>query len=467
MSLDLPALGLVEVAARIRDGSLTSVAVTTAVLARVAAVQPRLNCFLEVDATGALRAAAEADAARQRGDPLGSLHGVPLAHKDMFDMAARAVRYGSRVRGSFVPARTATVIARLEAVGAIRLGALNMAEFALGATGHNASWGDCRNAIDPDYMAGGSSSGSGAAVGAGAAYAALGSDTGGSVRIPAAANGVVGIKATYGRVPRSGAMKLSPSVDSVGPLARSVRDCARMLTIIAGRDVRDPATTARAVPDFEAETTRGIEGLRIGVPRNYFYDVATAEIRAAMDASLDALEREGARRVEVDVPDVGSMSELSRAIVYSEATALHGAWLRERPAEYSPQVRVRASTGIAIPASVYLEALLLRMPLLERFVGAVFSRCDVLHTPTLPVPVPRLAEVDVGGGADMWSMLAKLVHNTAPFNYLGLPAIAVPAGRTSNGMPASAQLVARPFAEGLLFRVAAAHERALQVPPSA
>ena len=462
MSRDLASLGLVEVATRIREGSVSSVEVTTALLERAARVQPRLNCFLEIDAEGARRAAAAADEARARGRPLGPLHGVPLAHKDMFDIAGAPLRYGSRVRGSFVPARTATVIERLESAGAIRIGALNMAEFALGATGHNAIWGDCRNAVDPDYMAGGSSSGSGAAVAAGATFASLGSDTGGSVRIPAAANGVVGLKATYGRIPRTGAMKLSPSVDGIGPLARSVRDCARMLAILAGHDPRDPATSARPVPDYEAETTRGIEGLRIGVPRNYFYDVATPDVRAAMEASLAALEREGAHRVEVDVPDVASMSELSRAIVYSEATALHGAWLRERPGVYSPQVRVRASTGIAIPASIYLEALLLRMPLLRRFVGEVFSRCDVLHAPTLPVPVPRLAEVDVGGGAAMWAMLAKLVHNTAPFNYLGLPAIAVPAGRTANGLPASAQLAARPFAEALLLRVAAAHERAFQ-----
>jgi aspartyl-tRNA(Asn)/glutamyl-tRNA(Gln) amidotransferase subunit A len=462
LSADPTTLGLVEVAARIRDGSLSSVAATTALLARAEAVQPRLNCFLAIDAPGALRAAAAADAARARGAPLGALHGVPLAHKDMFDIAGEPIRYGSRVRGAFVPAQTATVIARLEAAGAIRIGALNMAEFALGATGHNAIWGDCRNAVDPDYMAGGSSSGSGAAVAAFAAYASLGSDTGGSVRIPAAANGVVGLKATYGRIPRSGAMKLSPSADHLGPLTRSVRDCARMLSILAGHDPRDPASSARPVPDYEAECGRDIRGLRIGVPRNYFYDVATPEIRAAMEASLAALEREGARCVELDVPDVAAMSELSRAIVYSEATALHGAWLRERPGTYSPQVRVRASTGIAIPASVYLEALLLRMPLLERFVGEVFSRCEVLHSPTLPVPVPRLEEVDVGGGAAMWAMLAKLVHNTAPFNYLGLPAIAVPAGRTANGLPASAQLAARPFAEGLLIRVAAAHERALQ-----
>lgn len=460
MSFDPTHLGLVEVARRIRDGELTSVAATQATLAVAAREQRRLNCFIEIDAEGALEAAARADAARARGEALGPLHGVPLAHKDMFDVAGHPVRYGSRVRGAHLPRATATVVTRLEAAGAIRIGALNMAEFALGATGNNAAWGDCRNAVDPDYMAGGSSSGSGAAVAAHAAFGALGSDTGGSVRIPAAANGVVGIKATYGRVPRTGAMKLTPSIDVVGPLARDVRDCARLLAVIAGHDPLDPSSSRLPVPDYEAEVGREVTGLRVGVPRNYFYDVASAEIRALMESSLAALERAGARLVELDVPpEVAQMSELSRAVVYSEATALHGAWLRQRPRDYTPQVRVRATTGIAIPASVYLEALLLRMPLLERFVAGVFDQCDVLHAPTLPIAVPRLDEVDVGGGAAMWSILSRLVHNTAPFNYLGLPAIAVPAGRTANGLPASAQLVARPFAEALLLRVAAAHER--------
>ena len=461
MSADeITALGLVEVAARIRDGRLSSVEATSAALAAARREQPRLNCFIEIDADGALRAAAAADAARARGELLGPLHGVPLAHKDMFDVAGRVVRYGSRVRGEHRPAATATVIARLEAAGAICIGSLNMAEFALGATGHNAAWGDCRNAVDAGYMSGGSSSGSGAAVGARIVAGSLGSDTGGSVRIPAAANGVVGIKPTYGRVPRSGAMRLAPSVDHIGPLARRVVDAARLLAIVAGHDPRDPASSRLPVPDYEAETRRDIAGVRIGVPRNHFYDVATPEIRAAMEASLAALEREGARLVELDVPDVAPMAELSRAIVYAEATALHGAWLRQRPEAYTPQVRVRASTGIGIPSSVYLESLLLRMPLLERFVAAVFSRCDVLHSPTLPIPVPRLEEVDVGGGAALWTTLARLVHNTAPFNYLGLPVVAVPTGRTRNGLPASAQLAGRPFSEALLLRVAAAHERA-------
>jgi aspartyl-tRNA(Asn)/glutamyl-tRNA(Gln) amidotransferase subunit A len=456
----IASMGLVEVAGQIRDGALSSASVTEAVLAAATAAQARTNCFIEIDADGARAAARAADLDRDRGGPLGLLHGVPLAHKDMFPSAGHLVRYGSRVRGNFLASQTSTAVELLEAAGAFSIGALNMAEFALGATGHNLNFGDCRNAIDPQYMAGGSSSGSGAAVAAHAAYACLGSDTGGSIRIPAAANGIVGLKATYGRISRFGAMKLSPSMDVVGPLTRSVRDCARMLSVLAGHDERDHQSTRLPTADYEREVDRGIEGLRIGVPRNYFLTAATDDVREAMEASIAGLEAEGAHRVEVDAPGVEAMSELSRALVYSEATALHGAWLRSRPELYSPQVRVRASTGVAIPASIYVESLLLRLPLLERFVTEVFDRCDVLHTPTLPIPVPLLADVDVGGGTAMWTTLGQLVHCTAPFNYLGLPAISVPGSPTRNGLPSSVQLVGRPFAEGMLLRVAAAHERA-------
>ena len=458
---DLAARTLLSIASEIRAGRVSSVAVTEAVIARARLAQTRTNCFAQLDADGALNAARAADERRTRGDPLGLLHGVPLAHKDMFEIAGRVMRYGSRVRGEYRPTTTAVVIDRLDAAGAINLGALNMAEFAFGATGSNPSFGDCRNAIDPEYMAGGSSSGSAAAVGSCAAFGALGSDTGGSIRIPAAANGVVGLKPTYGRVPRHGSMKLTPSIDVIGPLARTVRDCARLFGVLAGFDARDALSSRRPVDDYEGQLERGICGVRIGLPRNYFCDALSDDVRAAMESSVAALQAQGAQLVELDVPDVESMSELSRAIVYAEATALHAAWLRSRPELYSPQTRVRASTGLGIPSSIYLEALLVRIPMLKRFVGEVFSRCDVLHTPTLPVQVPKLSDVDVGAGAGMWNMLSLLVRCTAPINYLGLPAIAVPADRTRNGLRASVQLVGRPFAEALLLQVAAAHERAV------
>lgn len=457
---NITTLDLVDVAARIRAGELRAMDVTQAMLDRAERENARLHCYLEIDRDGALRAAEQADARRARGERLGPLHGVPLAHKDMFDVAGERIRYGSRVRGEHRPARTATVIERLAAAGAIRLGALNMAEFALGPTGHNAAVGDCRNALDADYIAGGSSSGSGAAVGAFAAYGALGSDTGGSVRIPAAANGVVGLKPTYGRVPRSGSMRLAPSIDVIGPLARTTRDCAALLQVIAGHDPLDRESSRLAVPDYEQERTRGVRGLRVGVPRNHFLDVATDDVRAAMQASVDLLVSQGAECVAVDVPDAAALAELSRAIVYSEAAGLHAHWLRTRPETYSPQVRVRASTGIGIPASIYYEALLLRAPLLRRCVAEVFSRCDVLHLPTLPIATPTLAETDVGAGEALWRTLGRLVHCTAPFNFLGVPALSLPAARAANGMPTSVQLVGPPFSEGTLLRVAAVHETA-------
>ena len=475
-------LGLLEAAARLREGRLTSAALTEAMLARAEWAQARTNCFLRIDAEAARRAAALADerltAARAAGVDLAAtqpLLGLPLAHKDMFvgtgsaagAAGGRLPSCGSRVReagAALAGGPPATVVARLEAAGAHAIGALNMAEFALGATGHNAAFGDCRNAWQPEHISGGSSSGSGAAVACGATFASLGSDTGGSVRIPAAANGVLGLKPTYGLLPRTGSMKLSPSIDTLGPFARSTPDLAAVLQIVAGADGRDALASRRALPDYAAALGRGVEGLRIGLPRNHFFAVATPEVRAAMERCLALLEGAGARIVEVTVPDAAPLAELSRAVVYTEATALHASQLRTQAARYTPQVRLRASTGLAIPSTAYLEALRLRLPLLERFVGEVFGRCDVLHTPVLPIPVPRRDETDVGGSAALWEILAKLVYCTAPFNYLGLPAIAVPAGLDARGLPLSAQFVARPFAEATLLRVAAVQQRLLPMP---
>ena len=460
---------LLDAVAALRSGSISANELALQTLERARRAQQRTNCFLAIEAETFLRGADRADLvladARRRGVvPVGALQGVPLAHKDMFGRGGDLVRYGSKAVLDQVSRQVATVTARLEQAGALEVGALNMAEFALGATGHNAAYDDCRNAWNPEHISGGSSSGSGAAVACGAAFASLGSDTGGSVRIPASANGLVGLKPTYGLIPRTGSMKLAPSIDVIGPMARTTADLAEILQLVAGGDGIDANASLRPISDYRSVIHQGVEKLRIGVPTNYFFDVATDEIREAMDRSLQALLRAGAQRVDVTVPDVAEMSELSRAIVYSEATALHAPWLRSRGERYTPQVRVRASTGLAIPAPVYLEALQLRIPLLQRFVERVFSRCDVLLTPTLPIPVPRRDETDVGAGASLWQILSRLVHCTAPFNYLGLPAITVPAGLDARGLPIGAQYVARPYAESTLLRVAAVQQRAMPLP---
>jgi aspartyl-tRNA(Asn)/glutamyl-tRNA(Gln) amidotransferase subunit A len=449
---------LVGAADAIARGQVSSVELTRAMLERAHRLNGALNCFIRIDDEAALAEAAAADAARAKGTPLGPLHGVPIATKDMFYDPARVTNCGSRVRAGFRPTTTATTLARVRAAGAVNLGALNMTEFALGPTGHNAWYGHCHNPWNVAHVAGGSSSGSGAAVAARIAYGTLGSDTGGSVRLPAACNGVLGMKATYARVSRAGAMPLSPSMDHLGPFARTARDCARLLKVIAGYDPADPTSSRRPVPDYEAAIEQAVAGLRVGVATNHFFDAATPDVRAALDAALRALEGLGMTIVEVPVENAEHMTELSRAVVYSEATALHGHWLRTRGEDYSPQVRTRASTGLAIPAASYLEALQLRPLLVRRYVEQVHSKCGVLFTPTLPIPVPTLAETDVGGSSSMWQTIAKMVPCTAPFNYLGVPALSVHAGFTANGLPASFQLVAKPFAEALLLRVAAAYQ---------
>lgn len=452
-------LTLTEATDAVREGRITSRALVEAALERIAQWQPVVNAFACAQAETALAAADLADAAVRGGEALGPLHGVPLAHKDMFFRPGRRSSMGSRAAP---PAGDvlSTVLARLDAAGAIELGTLNMAEFALGPTGHNAYLGDCRNPWDPDYVACGSSSGCGAAVGARLAWGSFGSDTGGSVRLPASACGVLGLKPTNGRVSLAGMMPLAPSVDVPGILGRSARDVARLLTVVAGHDPADARSSHRPTPDYEAGLGRGIAGLRIGVPQNHFFDVVAPDVSRAVSEALRTLHSLGATVVPIDVPSPEHLTELSRVLVYSEAAAVHGSWMRTHASEYSPQVRTRAATGFAIPAAAYEQAQQLRPRLLRRFVESVFVECDVLYLPTLGIPVPTLAETDVGSAAVMWDRIAVLVRCTAPFNYLGLPALSVPCGFTGNGLPTSFQVVARPFAEAVLLRVAHAFETA-------
>lgn len=459
-AVELLSTDLTTAAAALREGRISSVALTRAALERAQEVQARCRAFLEIEAELALAAAERADealdAARRRGrEPESKLLGIPLAHKDMFDRAGRVLRFGSRVLHEHRPRDSATVIARLEQAGAVTTGALHMAEFALGATGHNGAFGDAANAWDPAYIAGGSSSGSGVAVAAGAVFGSLGSDTGGSVRIPASVNGVFGLKPTYGLIPRTGSLKLSPSIDVIGPVARSVRDLALLLAEVAGHDGRDALASRRPVPDYTRTLDRGVAGLRIGIPTRYFFEHVDPEIEAALERARREWMQAGAVEVPLEMPLVETFAELSRAVVYSEATALHAHWLRSRPERYTPQVRLRANTGLGIPAPVYLEALQWRPMLLERVVDEVFGRCDALLTPTLPIPVPTREATDVGAGEALWAILSRLVRCTAPFNYLGLPALTLPVGRDRRGLPIGAQLVGRPFSEATLLQIAA------------
>jgi aspartyl-tRNA(Asn)/glutamyl-tRNA(Gln) amidotransferase subunit A len=453
-------LTLVEAAEAVREGNATSRDLLEACWERMEAVNPTLNATIWLDREGAEAAAETADAGRDTQDWLGPLHGVPLAHKDMYYQAGKRCTCGSRIRKDFVPDYTATAIERLAAAGAYTFAGLNMAEFAQNPTGHNREFGDCHNPWNPPYITGGSSSGSGAAVAARFVYAALGSDTGGSIRLPASACGVTGIKPTQTRVSRYGAMPLSFTLDNVGPLARTARDCARILSLIAGRDPRDPTSSHLPVPDYEGALDGNISGMRIGVPTNYFFDGADPQVRAAIDQAMEVLAGRGATVRPVTLPLMDAVSGYGGIISRIEAAATHAEWMRHRPQDYAQHLSGRMYPGYAIPAPYYVESLSRRGPVLREFAAQVFTEVDVLATPTIRTALPTLAETDIDNGPPGTEVKFLAVSaNTRPFNYLGLPAISVPCGFDANGLPIGLQLAGRPFAEARLLRLADAYQR--------
>ncbi|MCX7962445.1 MAG: amidase [Burkholderiales bacterium] len=451
--------GAAELARLLRAKKASAREVMQATLAAAERAHARLNCFVRIDAEEALAAAEAADRSLARGAVAGPLHGVPMAHKDMFYREGVASSLGSRIGPARPAPATATVLKRLDAAGAIQFGVLHMTEFAYGPTGHNYHLGHCRNAWNPSYITGGSSSGSGASVAARANFAALGSDTGGSIRLPAHFCGVTGLKPTWGRVSRAGAMPLAYSMDTVGPLARTVEDCALLLQAIAGNDPLDATSSPLPVPDYVADLERPVEGLRIGVPRRYFYDGVDPAIERPVRESLDVFAALGCRIVEVDLPDLEPWNHAGTAIIAAEAAALHARWLRERPQDYSEQLRARLELGACIGAVQYINALRLRDRALKQWLAHVMSKVDALHAPVVSFATPTIAETDVRGGARMTEVLASVTRLVRPANFLGVPALAVPCGFQPNGLPCAFQLIGRPFAEALLLRLGHAYQR--------
>lgn len=451
---------LVEIADAIAARRISSAEVTSRLLDRIEAWQPSLNCFIAVDAEAALQRARWLDAELAAGRRHGKLHGVPLAHKDLFYRAGEISTGGSEIRRYWRASATATVLTRLDAAGAIQLGRLNMSEFAAGATGHNKWYGHCRNPWNPAHASGGSSSGSGAAVAARLAYGALGTDTGGSIRLPAAANGVLGLKPTYGRVSRHAVMPRAGTLDHVGPLARTAEDCALLLGVIAGPDANDPTCSVADVPDYRATLRDGIKGLRIGV----FGDDDPAvepEMRSALEASRSVLRDLGAELLPAPPIDWARCFETVETIIRCEAAAMHAAWMRERPHDYADHVRSRMEPGLLLPATTYIEALSQRDAYLAEFMATVMAGVDVLHGPSIPISVPTLAETDPEATAgDAMGIIARFSMFMRPFNLLGLPAVSVPCGFMSNGLPVAFQVIGRPFAEAMLLMLVQAWQDA-------
>ena len=459
MSTDPALMSLVEVASAIATKRLSSHEVTRALLHRIAQWQPRLNAFMEIESEAALKAADEADEALAKGESHGPLHGVPLAHKDMYYDAGKVVTGGSAIRRDFVATSTSTALQRLKDAGTIRLGSLQMAEFAYGPTGHNAHYGPVHNPFALDHITGGSSSGSGSAVAARLTFAALGSDTGGSIRMPAHFCGVTGLKTTYGRVSRAGAMPLSQSLDTVGPLAQTVEDCALLLGLMAGPDPEDPTASHEPVADYMAATKAPLKGLKIGVPTAFYVDDLDKDVARILDETIATLKREGAEIVQVELPDQHQLSAACRLLLAVEAAAFHKRWLIERPQDYGPQVLMRLQNGLAIPGVTYLETLRWRGPALAAHVAAT-SKVDAVIAPVAPMPAPTIAESDVGNSVGAEAVIQRLTRFTRPINYLGLPSLAIPSGFTGSGLPVGMQLIGRSFDEPTILTIGAAFQRA-------
>jgi aspartyl-tRNA(Asn)/glutamyl-tRNA(Gln) amidotransferase subunit A len=460
MSKTEPAtLSLTEVAQAIAKKRVSSREVTQSCLDRIAQWQPRLNAFMSIETEEALAAADAADAALAKGHNRGALHGVPLAHKDMYYDAGKVVTCGSKIRRDWVATTTATSLQRLKDAGTIRLGSLQMVEFAYGPTGHNPHYGPVHNPWNVGHITGGSSSGSGSAVAARLTFAALGSDTGGSIRMPAHFCGVTGLKTTVGRISRAGAMPLSQSLDTVGPLARTIEDCALLTGLMAGADPNDPTAVSGAVPDYLAATRESLKGLKIGMPTAFYVDDLDADTARILDETVATLKREGAQILPVELPEQRQLTAACQFVLAVEAAAFHKRWLIERPQDYGPQVLMRLQNGLAMPAVSYLEAMRWRGPALAAHLAAT-AGVDAVLAPVAPAAAPTIAESDVGNSPDAEAMIQRLTRFTRPVNYLGLPSLAIPAGFTGTGLPVGMQLIGRPFDEATLLRAGAAFQRA-------
>lgn len=454
---ELRSLSIAQVAHRICSKALSPVELTDAYLAAIRAENAEGHAYITITEEAARTAAKAAEAEIAQGRYRGPLHGVPIALKDIIFTKGVRTTCGSRILADWVPTTDATVARRLAEAGAVMLGKLNCHEFAFGPTGVNAHHGTPRNPWGADRMPGGSSSGSGVAVAARLCAGALGTDTGGSVRIPASLCGIVGLKPTYGRVSRANVAPLAWSLDTIGPMTRTCEDAALMLAVLAGHDPADQGSSRREVPDYSANLRAGARGLRVGLARTIFFETLDPEVRAAVDAAIAALTDLGVAVEPVELPLIAHAAPAVFAIISAEAMTYHERWLRTRAADYGVDVRTRLLAGQFVLATQYLQAQRARQ-LVAGEVDAALARLDALVLPTTPVPAPRITDqrVSVDGTSD--DVRAWLTRCTRPFNLTGHPVLSLPCGLTADGLPIGLSLVGRRFDEATLLRLGHAYE---------
>ncbi len=461
MHSELCGLPIEKLAPLLARKKVSPVEVLEAVLERIERSQPILNAYLTVTAEAARGDAARAEREITKGRYRGPLHGIPISLKD--NIWTRGVRTtaGSKVLADFIPEQDATVARRLRRAGAILVGKTNLHEFAFGFTTNNPHYGPTRNPWDVERIPGGSSGGSAAAVAAGLCAASVGTDTGGSVRVPAALCGIIGLKPTYGRVSCHGTVPLAKSLDHVGVLARKVADVAILLGAIAGRDPLDLTTADAPVPDYQHRLRQRPRKLRLGWPREHFRERLDGEVRRALEAARRSFEQMGARVEEVRLPHVHQTPEAGASMAYAEALAVHQAlgYYPARIADYSPELRALLEAGTKVRAVDYLLAFETQKAARADF-EAAFERVDAILAPTVPVPAPHIGEESVVLDGKRETLRSAFLRLNRPANLTGLPAISIPCGFTRGALPIGLQIIGRAFDEAGLLRIALAYEEA-------
>jgi aspartyl-tRNA(Asn)/glutamyl-tRNA(Gln) amidotransferase subunit A len=449
---------LVTLAAALRERRLSPVEVVGALLERIETVDKKLNAFITVLPERALEEAARAEKEIQAGKYRGPLHGVPVGLKDLIYTKGVRTTMGSAFFEDYVPDYSATVVSKLEETGAIIVGKTNTHEFAYGPTGDRSYFGPTRNPHDPDRIPGGSSGGSGAAVAAGLCYAALGSDTAASVRVPAALSGVVGMKPTFGRVSKSGVFPLAWTLDHVGPLTRTVEDNALLLNALAGYDAQDPYSADMPLEDFARELRRSVRGGSVGVPVNHYFENVESEVEGRVREAIEVFRSLGAEVREVEIPDLPETLKAQRIILAVEAYTVHEERLKGEPERFGDEISDRIRDAEHLKAYRYAKAQqITKRRSVEEFERAL-REVDVLLTPTVPIAATEIGqrEVEIGGHEEL--VFSALTRLTGPTNLNGLPSLSVPCGFTGSGLPVGLQLIGRSFDEATLYRYGHAHE---------
>lgn len=441
--MELTSLNLHEAAKLVKTRQISPVELAQAHLARIAQLDPRLNCFITITPEIALQQAREAESEIGRGNYRGALHGIPLALKDLFETQGIRTTAGSTFFAEYIPETDAAVVQKLRQAGAVMLGKLNMHEIALGVTNENPHYGDCCNPWDLKRMTGGSSGGNAAALAAGLCMGAMGSDTGGSIRIPASLCGVVGLKPTYGRVSLRGVIPLSWNLDHAGPMARCVQDVAMLLQSMAGYDPQDAWSVDMPVWDYLSLPEQGIKGWRIGLAANdYFTDpeIVNSEVNEAVQLAAHVFEKLGAIVEEVSFPNAWEAAMVNGLMTPSDGAAFHHQRLAENPQGFGADVLKRLQAGAAYSSTEYILARRMQTILRCQF-SEFFNEFDLLLTPTTPITAPER------GAADPVDRPRLLTRFTAPFNLTGLPALSVPCGWSSEKLPIGLQVVGRTWEE--------------------